>query len=1035
MSLVEFFTARRRVMVSFFVMILIFGYFSYNSIPKESDPDISLPMAHVVVLMDGISPEDAKKMILKPLENAIKSVNNIKQITSYASDGSASILVEFRPNANKSQVLQDMRNRVNEVANDIPSQATNPIVKEITLDQFPVLNVAVYGDVPGRQLLVVARDLRDEIEQIPGVLEVSIAGDMEDAVEIVVSPSAIESQRLSISEIANSIVQYNRIVTAGLMRNAGGEYLVKVPALIQDYRELLDFPIRSGGDSSLKIKDIAEVHKIYKMPSNKANVNGKPAIVLEVKKKSGTNIIDVTQMVKDSVSDASKRLPEEVKILYSQDKSGEIADMLGDLQNELFLAGLLVMIIIVIAIGVRSALLVSLSLPASLLSGVLMLHMSGCTMNVVVLFSLILSLGMIVDDAIIVSEYADVKLHQGYGVQEAYISAVTRMFWPIVTTTSVKLVVFFPLLFWPGIVGEFMRYLPITMIVVLTNSLIFALFMQPALAPIIIRKYQQGSGDGGVSMSEQSVGFGARCISIYKSVLVRVLQRPRRFVAVLMSSICMIYLVFINFGPGLKFFPEIEPSSAIIVVRAPGNLSLETKHNLLNDVRHRVSDMQDEVRVFYSKAGVVDDGESYPKDTIGIIELEFAHWQKRRKAKVIIGEILERTQNIDGVIIEVMKERSGPSSSKEIVMNVAATRYEMIAPFVEKLRTAMDDMGGFKDVEDTRPINKIEWHFNIDRELASRYGLSIGDIGCALQMVTGGYKVSSMRVDGIDDEVDVLLKFPPEYRLISGVENIKLINNAGYPVPLSTVLSKQPARGVSTIKSVDKVPVITVKSDVVEGYLADSQIKRIKAWFEDNHDPDITLVFKGDQEEQEEASVFLMVAFITALIIMSLIILLQLNSFYQTFIVMSAVFLSTAGVLLGLMLTWEPFIIVMCSVGIIALAGIVLNNNILLVDAYNHNINSGLSVYDAIIESAMERVRPIFLTAITAVLGLLPMVLGLTIDIVGREVTYDAPSSQWWRQLSTAIAGGLSFATILTLLLTPCLLAIFSKYEHRGGAG
>ena len=374
--------------------------------------------------------------------------------------------------------------------------------------------------------------------------------------------------------------------------------------------------------------------------------------------------------------------------------------------------------------------------------------------------------------------------------------------------------------------------------------------------------------------------------------------------------------------------------------------------------------------------------------------------------------------------------KQGPSSQKPIEIHFSSYDYDLLPPFIQKVRDAMDEIGGFKDIEDSRPIPAIEWRIHFNRELAAKYGISAGTVGNMLRLLTNGMKLSTYRASDSTDEIDIMMRYPPDKRTISEINNLIITTRDGKSVPISQFIDIKAAPQVNKIKRLDQNITITIKADVMPDMLADTQIRKIKQWLQDNLDDDITINYGGDDEDQKEASDFLANAFLLALVMMFMIMLIQFNSFYHTFVVMSAVFLSTVGVLLGLIISWQPFGIVMCGIGIIALAGVVLNNNILFVNTYQYLRKHGSSVEDAILRSGAQRMRPILLTALTAILGLLPMVLGLTINLFDMEITYDAPSSQWWRQLATSIAGGLSFATVLTLFFTPCLLMLGKKFEN-----
>ena len=1030
-KIIEAFTLRKRATIFFLLILVICGYFSYLSIPKEDSPDVKIPMIYIVVTHAGISPEDSQKLLLKPMELALRSVSGIKELTSYAYEGSGVIIAKFHAGFDSDKALSDIRAKVNDAEHNLPKDTDKPIIREINLSLMPVVNVILTGDIPEETLITMARKLKDKVETVQDVLSVEIRGDREDVVEIVVTPQILDSYNISLGQISQMIAKNNALIAVGKVKNDGGTFSVKVPSTIENVSDLFDFPVFSHKGKVVKLKDIAKIKKTYKDPKYIARVNGKSAVVLEVSKRTGANVISTIKKVKEMVKQEQNFLPSSLEIIYAQDESDKIIDMVDELENGILLAVILVTIVVVFSVGVRSALLIALSIPASFLVGILLMDILGYTLNIVVLFSLILTVGMIVDDAIVVSEYADRKIIEGMDIKEAFVNSANRMFWPIVSSTLVKIVVFLPLLFWPGVMGQFMKYMPITVVIILSNSLLFALFFQPSLGPLFGKpKSFDAKTINSMKASEEGnikdlTGLSKR----YYDILEKVLKRPKTFVFSGLSLLVAIYIFFGVFGTGVEFFPKIEPKNAILVIKSGGDFSLEERDGITKLVEKRILDMQSEVKVFYAKSGNFEKSDSIPQNAIGIIELELADWKTRRKAGAIFDDMKRRVAGIDGIDVEILAQRDGPPQLKPISVNFSSRNFKQVPSFVKKVEAAMEKMGGFKDVEDTSSTPGIDWLVNVDRELAAMFQLNAEDVGNHLRLLSDGFKISSFRPDYADDEVDIVLRLNKESRKINEIEKINIVNSNNDSIPLTNFAAKKAAEKVSRILRMDRSNVITIKADVQKGILVDDKVKQLARWLEENIEDGITYKFKGESEDQNETSSFLAKAFPLAFMMMFMIMLIQFNSFYHTIVVMSAVFLSTVGVLIGLIITWQPFGIVMCGIGVIALSGIVLNNNILFIDTYQYLRKHGHDVEDSIIRAGVQRLRPILLTAATAILGLLPMILGLTINFFTREISYDAPSSQWWRQLSTSIAGGLAFATVLTLFFTPCLLLIGKRFD------
>lgn len=993
------------------LFVLIAGAASYVAIPKESEPDIAVPFIYVSMSHDGISPEDAERLLVRPMEKELQGIEGVKEMSSVASEGHASVQLEFAAGFDSNRALQDAREKVDIAKSKLPAATDEPEVHEVNVALFPVLTVALGGPVPERSLVSIARDLQDRIEALRGVLEVDIGGDREAVMEIIVDPAVMETYDVSYGELFELVRNNNLLVAAGAMDTGAGRLVIKVPGVIESIEDMLNMPVKVADGRAVTFGDVATVRSGFKDHEGFARVGGHPSVTLEVKKRVGANIIDTIAAVRAIVESEREHWPAALEVAFMQDKSDDIRMMLSDLQNNVLSAILFVMIVIVAALGPRSALLVGIAIPGSFLAAILILDNLGFTLNIVVLFSLILVVGMLVDGAIVICELADRRLAAGDSARQAYAGAAKRMSWPVIASTLTTLAVFTPLLAWPGTVGEFMKYLPITVIIALTASLAMALIFVPVLGASITWRLPVPD-----AMSSEGGGIVDR----YAGFLERMVANPIKVLAAALLALVVAYAAYGVFGKGVEFFPDVEPEFALIYVHARGDLSVYEKDVVVRDVERRILDMQELKSVYarsFNKAGT-----NMAEDVIGALQIELIDWDQRRKAAAIMNEIRERTADIAGVVIEVRKQENGPSEGKPIQIEFSSRNPAHIAPAVAQVRKIIDRVGGFIDIEDDRPLPGIEWRLQLDRDLAARYGADVAALGNAVQMVTNGIKVSDYRPDEHDDEVDIRLRFPSDSRNLTQLGQLRVPGVNGM-VPISNFVRMDPAQKTGTLNRVDGRRVITIKTDVEPGLLADSQLKTLQAALDGAALPDgVEVRFKGEDEDQREAAAFLARAFAGAIFLMALILVIQFNSIYQALLVLSAIVFSTAGVLLGLLITARPFGIVMVGLGIIALAGIVVNNNIVLIDTYNRMRGDGLDPVAAAIETGRLRMRPVFLTALTTVLGLMPMVLSMNIDFIHRAVSFGAPSTQWWTQLASAIAGGLSFATVLTLVLTPCLL-------------
>lgn len=1018
-ALIDLAFSRSRTVLLSLLFILVSGALAYQSIPKEAEPDITVPFIYVSMTHEGISPEDAERLLVKPMEKELQSIEGLKEMKSTAGEGHASVQLEFSAGFDSKQAQSDVREKVDIAKIKLPDDTDDPEVIEINVALFPVLTISLSGPVPERSLVAIARGLQDRLEALPGVLEAAIGGDREALLEIIVDPAVMETYQVKYEELFSFVSNNNLLVAAGAMDTGAGRMVLKVPGVIEDLNDILIMPVKVDGNRVVTFGQVASIRRSFKDPESFARVGGQSAVTLEVKKRVGANIIDTITQVRQIVEAERQLWPEALEVAYMQDKSDQIRVMLSDLQNNILSAILLVMIVIIAALGLRSAFLVGLAIPGSFLATILVLNTLGYTLNIVVLFSLILVVGMLVDGAIVVIELADRRMNEGQNAETAYTSAAKRMSWPIASSTLTTLVVFMPLLFWPGMVGEFMKFLPITVIIALTASLSMALIFIPVLGGAISRN----------QMNTQKVAEGPITES-YLLILGKLLRSPGKTLLVAVFVMASVYIVYGKFGKGVEFFPEVEPEFALIQVHARGDLSIYEKDDIVKQVEQRVHGM-DELQSVYVRSFNKDNGQNTAEDVIGIIQLEFTDWNKRRPAKEILDEMRQKMADIPGVQLEFRKAENGPADGKPIQLEFSGLDFSRVPAVVAEVRRIMQEQGGYVDVEDDRPLPGVEWRIEVNRELAARYGADIATLGNAIQMITNGIKVTDYRPDDNDDEVDVRVRFPSNERHLGQLDQLRISTPIGM-IPISNFVTIKPAPKKGTLTRVNAHRTITLKADVAEGVLPDSQLKGLLTALKDTQlDPQVYINLKGEDEDQREAMEFLMGAFLSAIILMGLVLVTQFNSIYQAFLVLSAIVFSTAGVLLGLLITAQPFGIVMVGLGIIALAGIVVNNNIVLIDTYNRMRKNGLDAISAALETGRRRLRPVFLTAFTTVLGLMPMVLAMNIDLINREISFGAPSTQWWTQLASAIAGGLSFATLLTLVLTPCLLVMGEQLLER----
>jgi multidrug efflux pump len=784
---------------------------------------------------------------------------------------------------------------------------------------------------------------------------------------------------------------------------------------------VLKLPVVAGNGVSVVLGDLAEVRPTFKDATSITRIDGRPAIAIEITKRTGANLIETVDAVKAVAMRLQSQWPQTVQLTFSQDKSKTIRDMLHELQNSVITAVLLVFVIMLVVLGGRASLFIGIAIPASFLTGILGLQVAGLTVNIVVLFALILAVGMLVDDAIIVSEFAERRMAEGMPAGAAYALAAKRMAGPVIAATLTRIAAFSPLMFWPGIVGQFMKYLPLTLIATLSASLVVALFFTPTLGALLGRApetpHDERASDDG----------------LYMRIVRLCLLRPGQTLVATLALLVLVVVSYGRFGNGVEFFPNVEPDYAIAQIHARGNLSLTEKDAFVRQVEAHIL-ARDDVRTVYARAGEGQKGSAeISEDTIGTIQFEFVDWQQRKPAHVIMDEIREASSVIPGILVEVTAPKGGPPTGKAIQVQLTALDPAALPEAARRTAALIAARDDITDLDDGLPLPGLDWEISVDKAEAAKYGISASQIGTAVQLVTNGAKLTDFRPEGTDKAVDIIVRFPENKRTLDELDELRITGPLG-AVPMGNFVQRVAVQRVGQINRVAGQRVITVSANVKAG-VQSAQVQKevIEALSSTDLGRGVSLRMKGEDEERAKAGAFLMKAFGSAIFLIFAILLAQFNRFTSVFLVMSAVVMSTIGVLIGLMVMGQSFGVVMTGIGIIANAGVIVNNNIVLIDTYDRLKQEGWATYEAIIETCRERARPVALTAITAVLGVLAIAFGINLDFVNRTIMIGAPSTQWWVHLSVAIVFGLGFATLLTLIVTPAALLALDRFSQWRG--
>ena len=1026
---------RPKTILTMMVVMVLTGLSTYLTIPKEADPDIDVPIFAVTITLQGISPEDAERLLVKPMEVELRGLEGLKELTAIAGQGYATLIGEFQIDVDLAKAGVDFREKVDKAKAELPQDADEPVVDEFNFSLFPTLVVTLSGDVPERTLLHLSKRLQDRLEALPSVLEANLSGHREEQLDVVINPSKLQSFKIDPQVLARRLINNNQLITAGALDRGAGRFNVKVPGLIRSRKDVFAIPLKTGEMGDVTLKDIASIRRTFKDATSFSRFNGKPTLALSIIKRKGTNIIENNLAVRRTVADFTKDWPSNVSVSFALDQSKFIHEVLGSLQASIMTAIILVMIVVVATLGLRSGLLVGISIPMSFMVGFLLIGLMGMTVNMMLMFGMVLTVGILVDGAIVVVEYADRKMTEGMDRTEAYILAAKRMFWPVTSSTATTLAAFLPLLFWPGVSGKFMSYLPLTVIFVLSASLITAMIFLPVVGSLVGKSEanlegqalaQKLSGTAPVDYNELP-GFSG----VYVRFIKRLIFHPFKIIATALLVFVGVFFAYGKLQNGVEFFVETEPEQALVFVSARGNLSAREELQLVKEVEAQILAVAGLSAVFTKTGGASSQPEmgsgatDAPVDQIGLITVELDDYAKRRPGKLILHEIRERVKTIPGIKVEVRKREDGPPTGKAIKLEVYGQDRIEVYQVVERINAHLkNQMQGLRDVEDTRPLPGIEWILDVDRKEAGRFGADVASVGGLIQFVTNGFLIATYRPDNSDDEVDIRARFPVSSRTLDGLDELRLTTSNGQ-VPIRNFVTRSPAAKVNSITRKDGSFVVTVKAAVQDGVLGNDKVTELAAWLKREEWPSsVRFRFRGADEEEKEAGAFLGKAMIGALFLMFIILLTQFNSFYQTCLTLSTVIMSVIGVLLGMIITGQTFSIIMTGTGIVALAGIVVNNSIVLIDTFNRLKEQGFSSIDASLRASAQRLRPVLLTTITTICGLLPMALQINLDFFNHVIQMGSITSIWWVQLSTAIIFGLGFATMITLILTPVMLAL-----------
>lgn len=1009
--------------------------------PVEMNPNVTLPVVMIMVRHDGISPEDGARLLVRPIEKELKTLDGLDEIKSTAQESVVVVTAEFEVADNIKEIVAEVREAVNRAKAEFPQETKEPIVNELSPSPEPTIVVTFSGDnVAERELFKAAKFFQRELEMLPDVLKADMSGHREEVVDVVVDPARLEQYGLRIDELVRAVRINNLLIPAGEMDVAQGRFGIKVPALLETAADIRALPVRNNAEGSITLGDVASVRRTFKDTTGYSFINGKKAIAIEVRKRLDANLINTVDASRAVVERSRYKFSADMNIGYVFDSSVFTNQMVSELQGNIITAMCLVLVLVVATLGVKSGFLVGFGIPFCLLGSLIIINVMGFSFNFMVMFGLLLSLGMLIDGAIVVVEFANTQASAGLPAREAYINAVRRMAIPVIASTGTTLAAFLPLLFWPGVSGDFMSYLPITVFAVLAWSLTYALIFAPTLGIVMARRRGKRKKLPENHLSEESATTLFQPLqNAYLNILRPVIKAPVITAVIAMALLVGIFNLYGKFNAGQEFFTPIESQYGMVSVRAQGNLSIEEQRAITFKVQEVVADVEGVDQVYgYSKGGsMVIYGSDVSRDEISsfLVEL-YPRYKRNRGSGKIFEEIRQRTKLLPGIYVGAVEMETGPPTGKSIQIQISSTDRQAMYKTAAKVKQWVgDNIEGIRDLQDTLPLAGIQWEIQVDSSRAAMLGVNVADVGNMVQMVTGGVMIGEFRPDDADDEIEIRLRYPESDRQLSSIDSLR-INAPSGAVPIGSFSKRVAKPRVDAIQRIDMLETVFILANSEAGYLPDDQTKQIAEWLQQqDFDPAVKISFRGANEEQALAADFLSTAFSLAMSVMLIMLVMQFNSFYQAGLILFSVVMSTAGVLLGLLIAQATFSTILTGVGIVALAGIVVNNNIVLIDTYNYLRRNDpmLPAVDAVFNAAKSRFRPVMLTSITTIVGLLPLANGLSVDLVNRSYTIGGMVASWWQPLASAIVNGLILSTLLTLLLTPAMLLIPEIISKRFG--
>jgi multidrug efflux pump len=997
------------------LFIVIAGVSAYSSLPLEAHPDVKIPIMLVSTIYPGVSPEDMERLVTNELESELKNLKDVKKMTSSSAESVSTVSIEFESGTDLDMAYQRVRDKVDKAKPDLPVDAEDPIIIEINISEFPIVIVNLSGPYDLDRLKTVAEGLQNKIEQIPGVLEANITGGLDREIQVYLDPGKMEYYKLGVDQVIHRIQQEHRTTPAGNLELGGNKYSVRIPGEYKDVKLMEDIVLKAPGGRPILLKDVGRVVDGFRERETISRMNGVECVTLSVKKRSGENVVRIVDEMKEILETEASTFPPGTSYSIRQDESEYIKNIVSDLENNIIAALILVLTVLLFSLGMRNAFFVAIAIPLSMLLSFAILQSAGITLNMVVLFSLILALGMLVDNSIVVVENIYRHVSEGKTRLQAAAEATKEVAWPIIASTATTVAVFFPLLFWPGIMGEFMFYLPLTAITVLCSSLFVALVINPVVASGFLKAKQKSMFDD----SGQAKGVVLRN---YQRVLRFSLNYPLSVLSFFVVILFTVVLIFAKVGTGIELFPETTPERAQATVSAPQGINLEATDALTKQVE-TIATAQDNAKTVIANVGVGAGFFSGKTTNKSVVNLEFVDRHERSHSTWdTIKSIRDKLGDLAGAEYRVDVERMGPPTGAAVSVEISGPDFDVINKYVAEVKELLRSIDGVVDIKDDYESGKPEIRIEIDRQKAMLHKVNTETVSTAVRAAINGIEASVLR-EG-DEEYDIVVRYDERFRQsINDVLDIRVTGKDDVQIPLRDVAKVTTVGGFGSIKHIDQKRTVAVTSDV-SGRSSAEVMQDVRKLITSKIQlpAEYAIAFSGEEEHQKEAKDFLGDAFMAGIMLIAIILITEFNSVFRPAIILASVLMSLVGVFLGLIITGNKFGIIMTGVGVISLAGVVVNNAIVLID-YTDQLKDklGLPLKEALARAGVVRFRPVLLTAITTILGVTPMAVGFSIDFKALTIDIGGQSVEWWGPMAQAVAFGLTFATVLTLIVVPVM--------------